>query len=778
MDHFLCEVFDVLNVNDIPDIKSVFDGSKKLMVYHKIYEHPVIISNIIFTFCYKECLGIYPSKLEVQRFQDHIRDGDKQRINLRALDFMAKNTFYKHISHLKNKTPPEILKLSDQFVDEMKSDKDNMIKMLIATKLRARLCPAIEVIVRSRVYDCESDGSYDNDFDRKTNDIFLDNKDTLFVLYSRLIAVSGLNINKFYETNIDMIKRDELLIKNVFSDFRLFPLSEDKKKLFSLCQDSSTMTITDAISYQLNNDYCFQRLVMTRPCITCYIEDGYPSEFIDMVREAVVKTHDGAHEAVCIFGRFNDLSSICCTSQDRDGTGTSREKEGTTSESVIPHSDPDASKNTGHSIKLYTSNSRLFSSCVPKIMGTFISIISPDESSTDTDRYIEPKSINGSDISFNLGKKKVQNNEIEYYQIATTNLDITTSKVMMIPYLTNPYPNPHPVNDGSDDLMNYREKSRDENNSFDFQPNSLLCDKTYADALTRDFLVMYLRSKVASSPRDKHMTNAICPARNYILKYMAQNSLSTWRFRENEERKRKRDCENCILYIDNRPNIQGVNNIVITMSNLEEENWNVVIMTSEKNGVKEFYREHLGSHVEFIHSRLLESSKFNIEHYNTVMKDEKTWDALLLLGYKKCLIIQDDSLLLRKGMEDMFLRYDYVGPPWRKGSGNEPLFDYVSSNFVGNGGISLRTIDMMSKICKTYRNEKNILFNGMLQVIPEDVYFSMTCRLMGCAIPSYEEASLFAIEQVFNEKAFGIHKFWVYNKRDDVIRYFVSVLIG
>ena len=323
MDHFLCEVFDVLDVNNIPDINTIFDGSKKLMVYHKIYEHPVIISNIIFTFCYKECLGIYPSKLEVKRFQDHIIIDDdnksKERTTLRALDFLAKSTFYKHISHLKNKTPPEILILSDRFVDDMKSDRDNTIKMLIAKKLRARLCPAIEVIVQSRVYDHGSDGSYDNDFDRKTNDIFNDNKDTLFVLYSKLIALSGLNINKFYETNIDMIKRDELHIKNVFSDFRLFPLSEEKKKLFSMCQDSSTLTITDCISYQLNNDYCFQRLIMTRPCITCYIEDYYPSEFVNMVREAIVKTHDGAHEAVCIFGRIHDLSSICCSSQDRSG---------------------------------------------------------------------------------------------------------------------------------------------------------------------------------------------------------------------------------------------------------------------------------------------------------------------------------------------------------------------------------------------------------------------------------------------------------------------------
>lgn len=762
MDHFLCEVFDVVNVHDIPEINSIFDSSKQLMIYHKIYKHPMILSNLIFTFCYKDCLGIFPSKLEILKFQDHVLNSQNnhETFSFKAMDFLVKYTFYKHISHLKIRPPSESLKLSEQFANELRSDQGTLVKTSIGKKLRDRLSPAIEIIL------LHEKKQHVLKHMKQMNDVFSGSKETLFVSYSKLIAPSGLSINQFYEANIDLIKRDELCIKNIFSNYRLFPLSQKTEKLLSFCQDSSTITLTDCISYQINNDFCFQRLIMAKPCIACYTKDEYPLEFVDMVKEAVIKTHVGTKEAVSIIGRYHDMSSTCCNSQDK-------------------HDREDLESNPLNSSehRIYTSNSRLFSSCVPRIMGTFINIVSTDGNDDDDDDDIEPKSTNGSDLLFNLGTFMKPRSDFECYQIVAKNSEILASKVMMIPYSSTP--SSRVIQHGnacshSNDVETLN-LSIDHLSSQDPRSkNVLLCDKSYSDAMTRDFLSVYLKSKTASTPRDKYITRTICPVRNYILRYMAKNEISVERFKAERAALNTvvpfREAENCILYIDNRANIQGVNNILITMSNLKTQQWDVVIMTSNRKEVKDFYVENLGPHVKFISNGILEASRFNIEHYNMIMKDETTWDDLLLLGYKKCLVIQDDSLLLRRGMEDAFLKYDYVGPPWRKEKGNEPLSEYVSTDFVGNGGISLRTVKKMSHICKTYRNEKNLLFNGMLQVIPEDVYFSMTSRLMGCSLPSHEEASFFAIEQVFNKDALGIHKFWVYNSQEDVIKYFTSVL--
>ena len=144
------------------------------------------------------------------------------------------------------------------------------------------------------------------------------------------------------------------------------------------------------------------------------------------------------------------------------------------------------------------------------------------------------------------------------------------------------------------------------------------------------------------------------------------------------------------------------------------------------------------------------------------MKDELTWLQLLGGTYQYCLTIQDDGMLIRPGMEAQFMEqgYDYVGAPWSK---NQLLIDAgVDDNMVGNGGLSLRNIDVMLDICKCERARGNTLFNNDMQPIPEDVFFVSAIKKRGGKMPTFVQATRFAIEQTYCEEALGFHKPWPY----------------
>lgn len=102
----------------------------------------------------------------------------------------------------------------------------------------------------------------------------------------------------------------------------------------------------------------------------------------------------------------------------------------------------------------------------------------------------------------------------------------------------------------------------------------------------------------------------------------------------------------------------------------------------------------------------------------------------------KALIFQTDSLLLRSGIDD-FLEYDYVGAPWRKPKENQ---------WVGNGGLSLRTVSKMIEICEN---------NTVTEDILEDIYFMKYMK--GIGVADIETAMRFSMEDVFSPNPLGVH---------------------
>ncbi len=122
----------------------------------------------------------------------------------------------------------------------------------------------------------------------------------------------------------------------------------------------------------------------------------------------------------------------------------------------------------------------------------------------------------------------------------------------------------------------------------------------------------------------------------------------------------------------------------------------------------------------------------NIEH-SEYMESVDFWEKV---KGQKALIFQTDSLLLRSGIDE-FLKYDYIGAPWRKPKENQ---------WVGNGGLSLRTVKKMLEICKN---------NRVTEQIWEDIYFVK--HMKGEGVADIETAMKFSMEDVFSPNPLGVH---------------------
>ena len=114
------------------------------------------------------------------------------------------------------------------------------------------------------------------------------------------------------------------------------------------------------------------------------------------------------------------------------------------------------------------------------------------------------------------------------------------------------------------------------------------------------------------------------------------------------------------------------------------------------------------------------------------------------------LIFQTDSMICPnfKNTIEQFLKYDYVGAPWK-----EIPKDYMrEGSLVGNGGLSLRRKTKMLEILENCPiSPPNI---------PEDVYFASSCPAVRIHKPPVSIAKEFSIEMLYSPKSWGIHRAW------------------
>lgn len=237
-----------------------------------------------------------------------------------------------------------------------------------------------------------------------------------------------------------------------------------------------------------------------------------------------------------------------------------------------------------------------------------------------------------------------------------------------------------------------------------------------------------------------------------------------------------KDAKNVVIMIDNRPNIFSVISIYITMSNLRQGDWSVAVVCNNDN--IDFFKKYLGDKVEYITKFNYPSKKFSLEIYNDLLKSPYFWNTFS--KYDKALFVQDDGMILKSGMEERFMKYDYVGAPWEKKwasqDPNKYIHEEINAELVGNGGVSLRNVRVMKTLCEKYKYLAKQLHYDKIQQQPEDVYFSYCCVKENKETPTYEEAQYFSSEQVINPDAFGFHKVWVYHHLSTIEALFNSYL--
>jgi SAM-dependent methyltransferase len=156
-----------------------------------------------------------------------------------------------------------------------------------------------------------------------------------------------------------------------------------------------------------------------------------------------------------------------------------------------------------------------------------------------------------------------------------------------------------------------------------------------------------------------------------------------------------------------------------------------------------------------------------------------------LLNGKKILIYQEDSIIFKSNIAD-FVHWDYIGAPWFKNQND-------TKGGVGNGGISLRTKDVMVQIINaisifdTQYNTSTIEYmtNTKSTIPPEDVYFSLNMENLNIGVlADRTSASNFSTECIVNTNSFAGHKFWLFDPEwknrifdNNVIQFNIPIIV-
>jgi len=123
----------------------------------------------------------------------------------------------------------------------------------------------------------------------------------------------------------------------------------------------------------------------------------------------------------------------------------------------------------------------------------------------------------------------------------------------------------------------------------------------------------------------------------------------------------------------------------------------------------------------------------SIHEYNKRLTSLEFWNQF---EEENVLIIQHDSAILRKGIEDYY-KYDYIGAPIKH-------IDFPAMN----GGFSLRRKSAMINVIKNYH------YNGLDN---EDMYFCNGLKQLNGKLPTFDIAKSFSCETIFNLGSLGIH---------------------
>lgn len=186
------------------------------------------------------------------------------------------------------------------------------------------------------------------------------------------------------------------------------------------------------------------------------------------------------------------------------------------------------------------------------------------------------------------------------------------------------------------------------------------------------------------------------------------------------------------------------------MTLLKNKGWGLMIFHGNKN--QSLIVEHLNEwkNVYYINLKI---DDLNRNQYNYLFTTPELWNTIYQVGGRHALLFQTDCLLLKNNV-DKYLRYDFIGAPWKK-----PMHN-LKNGF--NGGLSLRNVETMihiTSICLpvSYEDKDSLQITGLAN---EDVYFAyhMFTNEKSFQLPSYDIAKTFSIETIYYNDPVGLHK--------------------
>ena len=162
-----------------------------------------------------------------------------------------------------------------------------------------------------------------------------------------------------------------------------------------------------------------------------------------------------------------------------------------------------------------------------------------------------------------------------------------------------------------------------------------------------------------------------------------------------------------------------------------------------------------------IEIRLLEK-ELTRNSYNTLLLDINFWNQI---NCEKVLVYQTDTFISKK-FDRSFLDYDYAGGYW--GTGHSFLIEknYGEKEIlIGNGGLSLRCVNKTKQILKNKKPVENKEPNQNLDLIPEDLFFSMEFKKNEFKFPLPQKSIEFSSEFEFTPDSFGFHQPWKFFRK-------------
>lgn len=156
----------------------------------------------------------------------------------------------------------------------------------------------------------------------------------------------------------------------------------------------------------------------------------------------------------------------------------------------------------------------------------------------------------------------------------------------------------------------------------------------------------------------------------------------------------------------------------------------VMVESRPMSNIRDIISNHLDFLPETWDFRLVNEIPIYSGHdYNNLLTSFSFWQ--MFERYDKVFLFQHDSGILQGGFDE-FLKYDYVGAPWKDGA---PWA--TNDRRGGNGGISIRGVKATIECLKTY------FYNS--STWNEDVYFSHNME----NVAPYEVCALFGVESDF-----------------------------